>query len=122
MDFSGAIPVTRDKGIDKGRPFLAHLLAEFPNTPSASNPKPSGAAAGDDPTILSTVSPLYSAEPPAELDVIPPVIVHCMATCHNVAIYGDNKFVGQHAQLILVCLSVAPLTHLIWTTQEMRSK
>jgi predicted P-type ATPase len=30
---------------------------------------------------------------------IPPLYVHCMATCHSVAIYGQNEFVGNEVEV-----------------------
>ena len=99
MDFSGAIPIDSDPMIDNGRPFLTDLVSELPGKKRKLGTSSSFSATDTDDNGKSMVlSPMYQRSGDSELELkseIPGAIVECMATCHNVALYGESQFVGM---------------------------
>jgi magnesium-transporting ATPase (P-type) len=99
MDFSGAVPV--EGGGGSGGPYLADLLSTLPGPgpgPGRGQGLEAPASGGNGSGVTITLSPLFQHAGPnadTDTDLIPDTIVECMATCHNVALYGGNKFVGK---------------------------
>lgn len=87
MDFSGAIPVVRRPNADCVNCWLGNLLSSFPVIPKTSSLHHESIG----PTVVNPIP-----EAAVQLsELIPDAIVECMATCHNIALYAEDRLVGE---------------------------